>query len=126
MSLKIKIFSTSCGYIIGRVIEENKVSAQLKNPGLVQTIQDKKGLKVIITEFLPPIIKNKKKLMKNFLLSKNLVLFSDEVTPEFAEQYYGYEKQQAEKESGIQIVGKNALDKIKSNKLISGVFNGNR
>lgn len=112
MGTEIKIFSTTFGYIIGRQIEETEKFFRLKNPGIVQAVQTKNGPQLVITEMLPPILKNRKKISKNLPVKKTSILYDDEVTPEFAERYRFYEKQMIQKETGIEVVGKEALNKI--------------
>ena len=112
-SNKVKVWQTGFGFIIGREVKSNSDEVVITHPGLVQIVPTKEGIAIVINEFFPPFLRNKKSLWEYFPVKTNHILYDDAIIGEFEDRYEIYERNQIEKMTGIQIVGSSALNALK-------------
>lgn len=111
--MKVKIFVTALGYIIGELKAEYQEFTVICNPGLIQTTRNGNSISFVIGEMIPPFLKNKKELMQKLSINRDHVLYSDEATEDMVASYQEYVKRLEAKESKIKVVGADFLTRIK-------------
>lgn len=114
--MKVMVFSTPVGFIVGEIGRETDDQFILRNPGIIQMrppTAPAQPMTLIIAKLVPNFMDNKDALTIAFPLEKSKILFSGPVDSGLHESYQKYSAAMLKERSNLKVVSGNALSKLK-------------